>query len=178
MKTYNSTALYLGSFDPIHQGHIKVLEHLVGVFLKVYIVPSPQNPFKPKQTPLWLRVEMIEEALKECGLEDKVDIYLGNISPEHYTYKQIGDLALKGYYIVGGTDIKEQIKTWKNADWILENFNTYFINRPGYSEETNENLVELSSNEIRNLIKENKSINELVPRSVEEIIYKKELYKT
>lgn len=177
----NSTALFLGSFDPIHLGHIKVLEHLIPRFLKVYLVPAFKNPWKINQTDYNIRIKMCEAALKDYGLTDKVDIYLGNISPDssggYYTYKQIEDLAGRNYYIVGGTDIKNKIGAWKNSDWILENFNFYSIPRPGYKNETeNPDLIEISSSRIRNLIIKDKSTENLISPGVIEIINEEKLY--
>ena len=39
-------AVYSGSFDPLHIGHLAVLAYLNGRFDKVLLVVSPQNPFK------------------------------------------------------------------------------------------------------------------------------------
>ena len=39
-------AVYSGSFDPLHLGHLAILRQLVDRFDAVYLVVSPQNPLK------------------------------------------------------------------------------------------------------------------------------------
>ena len=44
-------ALYLGSFNPFHNGHLKVIQQALSDFKmdKVVIVPTMQNPWKKKK---------------------------------------------------------------------------------------------------------------------------------
>ena len=41
-------AVYSGSFNPLHIGHLAIMEYLTdeALFDKVYLVVTPQNPFK------------------------------------------------------------------------------------------------------------------------------------
>ena len=69
--------VYPGSFDPITNGHIDILKRSLEVFDKVIIVisknPSKKGFFSPE-----VRKEMIEEAIKEEGLQNvEVDINEG-----------------------------------------------------------------------------------------------------
>ena len=47
-------AVYSGSFDPLHIGHKAIMEYLTQTsdFDWVYLVISPQNPFKDKDKAL------------------------------------------------------------------------------------------------------------------------------
>lgn len=40
------TAVYSGSFNPLHIGHLTILQHLVKEFDRVLLVVSPKNPLK------------------------------------------------------------------------------------------------------------------------------------
>ena len=41
-------AVYSGSFDPLHKGHLGILRRLAELYDAVYMVVSPQNPLKEK----------------------------------------------------------------------------------------------------------------------------------
>ena len=40
------TALYGGSFNPLHIGHLAILRKLADSFERIYLVVSPKNPLK------------------------------------------------------------------------------------------------------------------------------------
>ncbi|HBC28811.1 MAG TPA: nicotinate-nucleotide adenylyltransferase, partial [Prevotellaceae bacterium] len=46
------TGVYGGSFNPIHNGHVSLAQHLIqeGLVDEVWLVVSPQNPFKADST--------------------------------------------------------------------------------------------------------------------------------
>ena len=48
-------ALYLGSFNPFHNGHLEVVKTALNDFKmdKVIIVPTMQNPWKKEKVPLF-----------------------------------------------------------------------------------------------------------------------------
>jgi pantetheine-phosphate adenylyltransferase len=60
-------ALYPGSFDPITNGHLDVLQRALGVFERV-VVAVLVNPRKSPLLPASRRVAVIEAALAEWGL--------------------------------------------------------------------------------------------------------------
>ena len=73
------TALYFGSFNPFHCGHLAVAEYVVGEGLaeEVWFVVSPHNPHKATSelAPEQMRLEMARRAiegkrgLKVCDVE-------------------------------------------------------------------------------------------------------------
>ena len=73
-----SIAVYPGSFDPITNGHIDLLERALKIFDKVIIAiavnPAKQPMFTPEE-----RLEMIEHSLAQHPLKDrmKVDLFEG-----------------------------------------------------------------------------------------------------
>src|SRR5260370_16606828 len=70
-------AIYPGSFDPIHNGHIDIIRRSVVIFDEV-IVAIAYNPhkdsalFSPDE-----RVEMIREAIKDLEPRARVDKFSG-----------------------------------------------------------------------------------------------------
>ncbi|HYB90998.1 MAG TPA: pantetheine-phosphate adenylyltransferase [Candidatus Binataceae bacterium] len=70
-------AVYTGSFDPIHNGHIDVIRRSVAIFDEV-IVAVAYNPHK--DTALFTpdeRVEMIREVVRDLGPRARVDKFSG-----------------------------------------------------------------------------------------------------
>lgn len=57
-------AVYSGSFDPLHEGHLAILSCLNRSYDKVLLVVSPQNPFKgeAKADNAGLRLEQAEKS--------------------------------------------------------------------------------------------------------------------
>jgi pantetheine-phosphate adenylyltransferase len=72
-----SIAIYPGSFDPIHNGHIDIIRRSVAIFDEV-IVAVAYNPhkdsalFSPEE-----RVEMIHECIKDLEPRARVDKFSG-----------------------------------------------------------------------------------------------------
>ncbi|MFM8960489.1 MAG: nicotinate (nicotinamide) nucleotide adenylyltransferase [Bacteroidota bacterium] len=63
------TGLFLGSFNPVHQGHLILAETFASLedMKEVWLVVSPQNPFKPneKLMDFETRVQWAQEAIKD-----------------------------------------------------------------------------------------------------------------
>jgi pantetheine-phosphate adenylyltransferase len=76
-KSKTLTAIYPGSFDPIHFGHIDVIRRSVAIFDEV-IVAIAYNPHKDSAlfTPDE-RVEMIRESIRDLEPRARVDKFSG-----------------------------------------------------------------------------------------------------
>lgn len=177
--------ILLGSFDPIHIGHISMAtaalnENLVD---EVIFIPAYQNPWKTRSTDFDIRVMMTQLAvddLENCKVSI-VDYF--NIEP-YYTSNTLK--LLKQQYpedelcIIVGADTYVGIDNWHEGKWILNNFEFIVVNRPGYEHSIKShinNSLYVSSTEIRKLIKEDKQVYPLVPTAVECYINEKNLYK-
>ena len=177
----------LGSFDPIHMGHLHMAVSVLNESLvdEVVLVPSVQNPWKTESSDFRHRCFMTQLAIDEienCSIS-AIDFR----TPEpHYSCETL-KLLMEVYpddelYLVIGADIVDDIKDWKDGDWILEHFKLIVINRGGVQFKTPvdgyiSNTLNISSTEIRYLIKDNKQIYPLVPKVVSQYIKRFNLYK-
>ncbi|WP_025755127.1 pantetheine-phosphate adenylyltransferase [Mycoplasmopsis cricetuli] len=57
-------AIYPGSFDPIHKGHIEILKKALNLFDKIYVIVSV-NPDKLHQNDIQIRYQLVKEKTKQ-----------------------------------------------------------------------------------------------------------------
>lgn len=184
--------LYFGSFNPIHVGHLIIANHILNEtnLQKVWLVVSPQNPFKKSATLLneFDRLHLVQLAVEEDERLRAVDIEFALPKPS-YTATTLAYLAERHpayeFQIIMGGDSFQNVGSWHNADFILRNYKINVYNRPGFAIENtwgadvqvmDAPLLEISATHIRNLIKEGKSIKYLVPQKVEKEIVENRLY--
>ena len=177
-------ALYVGSFNPVHNGHIKVMNYLIDnkIVDKVLVLPTPNYWNKQDLISVNDRINMLKFFETDKIIIDTIH----NNYP--YTY-QVIDSIKKDYknddlYLVIGSDNLEKLYLWKNIEKILENYVIVFqrgktnINRclERYDKSKfiiidNFQNIEVSSTEIRNGGKDN------VDKKVLEYIRNNQLYK-
>ena len=193
--------LYGGTFDPIHVGHLIVIENAIN-FMKldrVIILPSSNPPHKKhkKKTDTNIRVEMVSEAIKD---NDKIVLSTFESTDDtvrytHETIKYFKEFFKDDdiFYIMG-EDSFLTIDTWRNYDDILDE-NIIVFTRSNIDEDSelvekvelikkdNPNIflinnlnINISSTLIRNLVKNSLSIKYLVRDSVRYIIENRGLY--
>ena len=185
-------ALYFGSFNPVHIGHLIIANHVAqsaGVD-EVWFVVSPQNPFKKGQTLLHEqhRLNMVRDAVEGTrGLRaSNVEFSLPKPSYTINTLTYLKEKYPKNTFcILLGSDGYQNIHQWKNGASIAAGYPLYIYKRPGFDIPSNmpnnctvveAPLLDISSTHIRNLLRAGKSIRFLVPPSVEEAIEKNAYY--
>ncbi len=67
-------AMYGGSFDPIHIGHISIVERAVAMGYKVFVVPAYRHAFGKQSAPYDHRVHMCELALDTDSLQGSAQV--------------------------------------------------------------------------------------------------------
>ena len=174
--------LYFGSFNPIHIGHLIIAEYVCNNtdIQQVWFVVSPQNPFKLKNSLLnsYHRLHLVKLAIEDNPNLQASDIEFKLPLPS-YTSDTLVYLQEKyfehEFSIVIGTDSFQNIKKWKNSDWLLNNYSFIIYQRPGFVVSDlfkNDNvllqapLLEISSTYIREQIKNKKSIRYILPEKV------------
>jgi len=135
-------ALFFGSFDPVHTGHLAIANY-VREFTpvdRVWFVVSPQSPFKTgrRLTSGEHRLEMLRLALEGAPDYGVCDIELHLPRPS-YTYRTLQALSEKypqhKFVLLMGGDNLPDLPRWKNAGFITENYEIYVYPRPGYTAE-------------------------------------------
>jgi nicotinate-nucleotide adenylyltransferase len=188
------TGLFFGSFNPIHIGHLIVAAYMreFSDLDQVWFVISPHNPLKEKKTLLadHHRLMLVKTALEEDPKLKASDIEFKMPQPS-YTIDTLTYLSEKypdhEFVLIGGTDILGSFHKWKNYQLILNNYQIYIYNRPGYEDGDFANypsikyfeapLMEISSSFIRNAIKEGKDVQYMLPPKVWKYICEMHFYE-
>lgn len=67
----STIAVVPGSFDPVTLGHLDVIERAAGIFDEVHVVVV-HNPAKEAMLPIAQRVSLIEQAVADRALPDRI----------------------------------------------------------------------------------------------------------
>jgi len=132
-------AVYSGSFDPLHIGHKAVMEFLGRDFDMVYLVVSPQNPFKDpsKAESALRRYEAACEAVaRHKNLKVRVDDIELHMEPPQYTILTLDALSEREpentFTLVIGADNLESILLWREAERLLTQYGLIVFPREGF----------------------------------------------
>jgi len=151
-------AIFGGSFDPVHLGHIEVVQKALEMGIdKVIVVPNFLNPLKNKTSaPAELRYKWLKEVFNDFENVEISDFEINQKRPV-YSIETINHFKPK-YFIIGSDNLKTLDK-WKNIDEILNKVELIVAKR----DEIDKNLakkynikkiidveVPISSTEIRN----------------------------
>ena len=160
MQKNATYALYGGSFDPPHLGHLEIVKRVLELkeVDKVLIVPTYLNPFKTKFT---VKPEIRLNWVKEQFNLENVEISSFEIEQKRavYTVETYKELS-KRYnikYIVIGADNLKSLKKWKDFDylnqkitWIIATRANNKLNLEGLNRYILLNInIDVSSSEIR-----------------------------
>lgn len=182
------TGIFGGSFNPVHVGHVALARqlHQMAGLDEVWLMVSPQNPLKRGRTDLLddrLRFEMARTALAgEDGITAS-DYELGLPKPS-YTWTTLTHLREecpnREFVLLIGGDNWQLFPRWYHADDILRHFRVVVYPRRGseiHREQLPENvsvvdaaLLDVSSTEIRQRVRQGQSITGLVPASIEAMV--------
>jgi nicotinate-nucleotide adenylyltransferase len=189
--------LFFGSFNPIHTGHLilasSILNYCTDIILnQILFVVSPHNPLKSFSdlAPFQDRYNMVIDAILKMKQFDVTDIESKMPTPS-FTCDTVQVLKEKypenEFHIIMGQDCFNDIHKWKNFETLL---NPEILVYPRIGYEPNSKfpahylsnyikfpLIDISSTAIRNLIKEDKIFNYLIPDSVVNYIKNENLYK-
>jgi nicotinate-nucleotide adenylyltransferase len=185
-----------GTFDPIHVGHLVLAEQVREKFQleRVIFIPCASPPHKTEQrlSPANDRFEMTKLALEGnlYFFVSDIELKREGLSYTVETLRELKELYKDSeIYFLTGSDVLNEITTWKDPEEIYKLAKIVIGIRPGFDKFDAENHfakksiivditgVDISSTQIREKVSKSESIKYLVPSKVEEYIKSRNLYK-
>lgn len=174
-------ALFGGSFNPPHWAHRQVADFLQGLpqFDEVWLLPTFDHPFEKGLAPFDDRVAMarltvvgLGPRVSVCGIEGEL-----KKSPS-YSIDTVLELKRRfpgnRFTLVVGSDCKKELGRWKEIDALKRKAEFFFVPRPGVEESP---FMNISSSEIRELIRGGKKITKYLVPEVAKYIEANGLYR-
>lgn len=193
-----------GTFDPIHNGHLMLGEYAYKQFEldEIWFMPNGNPPHKASESIESLtknRVEMVKRAI-EGVTYFSLQRYEVDNTEVNYSYKTVAHFnkiyPAHEFYFIIGADSLFNMEKWIHPEILLKSCKMLAAYRDERS--TDEMLaqiqylndkygaeiyllntpnVNISSSDIRRMIKDGKSIKELVPEAVFQFIEEKKLFR-
>ncbi len=190
--------IYGGTFDPIHIAHMIIAECAREQLQldKLYFIPTFIPPHKKTVTvsDAQDRIDMVK-----CAIQSDKNFYLSdyeiNRKETSYTvytlqhFRQTMGLDREQLFLLIGADNYIEFHKWKNPEEIVKLCRLCIVDRPNLSGKDagqpvqtdaiwiDAPLMGISSSDIRDKVRQGKSIHYLVPLSVEEYIISHNLYR-
>ena len=194
--------LYFGTFNPIHVGHLIIANYMADYteLDEVWLVVSPQNPLKKRET---LLKDHHRLTLVRIAVEDNAKLLACNeefnLPIPSYTINTLAHLKEKfnknKFHLIMGEDNLRSFHKWKNQDEILNNHKIYVYPRVLTEQEMEENsneyssfnhiniirchapIMKISSSFIREAIKNKKDVRYLLTPDVHKYVEEMNFYK-
>lgn len=191
--------IFGGAFNPIHTAHLILAEdvreqmHLDKVIFIPYANPPHKNP--DKLLGAEIRLKLINAAIhnNKCFESSDIEIIKGRSSKTYTvdTLMQLHDVYKNDqakFYLIIGMDNLIELHTWKDPGKLFRLAEVIVLNRPGFLIQDVKNEyynqvtfipapnIDISSSDIRNRVKEKRTIKYLVPEAVEKEIIERNLY--
>lgn len=189
-------ALYFGSFNPVHRGHIALTEWVVeqGLCDEAVLIVSPQNPLKDSAdlAPEFTRYQMCELACAESEYPDKIKVSAIEFTLEKpsYTINTLRFLRTNfgdemEFSILLGADNMAIFDKWVAHDEILRDYEIMIYPRSGYENLqysgnirylANAPTFDFAATQIREAVGRGESIDDKVCPSVAKYIRENNLW--
>lgn len=156
--SHNRIAVYSGSFNPLHIGHLAIMKHLTqeAGFDMVYLIVSPKNPLKDSisSNSATERYNAALEAVnrhfgtsRQSEIAVKVDDIELRMPEPHYTVRTLKALLERepenDFTLIMGADNLAVIRKWKDYATILTDFGIAVFPREGHDlKQIRQNLVD------------------------------------
>ena len=194
--TAKQIGLYFGTFNPIHNGHLTIANHMVEYsdLDEIWFVITPQSPFKKKASLLadHHRYQLVQIAVEDYPKLKASDIEFKLAQP-NYTVTTLAYITEKypewHFHLIMGEDNLMSFHKWKNYEEILNQHNIFVYPRikskPLKKEFLNHEkifnisapILELSSTFIRQEIKARRNVKPMLPVKVWEYLDEMNFYR-
>ena len=185
-----------GSFDPVHFGHLIAAQDVYEQyhFDRLFLVPAAQAPLKAQdmQSVTEDRLAMLRAA---CEWDHRLEIadYELNKGGVSYTIDSVRHFRQQFphdelFWIIGGDQLP-LLHKWKDISQLAALVEFIFLERPGHPSKPHTDitglrlhrcdghLIEISSSELRQRVRQGRSLNYFCPQKVIAYIESKKLYR-
>ena len=180
-------AIFSGSFNPIHNGHLAIAHEVLtqGAADELWFLVSPQNPLKKniRLFPETDRLEMVKLAIEnETGM--KASDFEFHLPRPTYTINTLEKISEKypehQFKLLIGGDNLIIFHKWVEYERIIDEFGLIVYPRPDFDTENlpkypntiliSAPLIDLSATEIREKLVKGESITGMVPEKVADFL--------
>ena len=155
------TAVYPGTFDPVTNGHVDVIERALKLFDKLYIVvadnPNKIPTFNPEE-----RVSMLEGSLKKLNSRIEIEYYNGLLLD--YVKKKKSNVIVRGLRAISDFEFEFQRAQFNRE--FAKDIETIFVM-------TKDDYAFLSSSIVKEIAMFGGSVKGFVPTIVEKKLKEK-----
>ncbi|KKT97834.1 MAG: putative nicotinate-nucleotide adenylyltransferase [Microgenomates group bacterium GW2011_GWA1_46_15] len=178
--------LFGGSFDPPHNGHLKVADHIIqaNVADEAWFVPCAKHPFAKHLSPTTHRIAMLKLLHAHT-----INLFEAESHRPSYSIDTLNHFAVTqpqdSFSWLIGSDQLPLFPKWHHYTELLQKFKIYVYPRtgfplngllPGMVGLTTMPTIDISSTEVRARVKNNQSLHNLVPPAVTQYIQENRLY--
>ncbi len=158
-KKSNASAVYAGTFDPITNGHIDIIERAAALFESITVAvvcyPSKSTLFSYKE-----RLAMVEDAVSECHLENvTVEGFQGLLVD--YVGKKGSKIIIRGLRAVSDYEYEAQMALINRK--ISRKVETVFLM-------TSEDRSSISASVVRDIARHGGDVSKFVPKMAEKTL--------
>lgn len=177
------TAIFGGSFNPIHRGHIALADFVVqgGWTDEVWLLVSPQNPLKAAAglLPEQLRLVLAQQATENYD-RIKVSDFEFHLPRPSFTYKTLAALREshpdRSFQILIGADNWLCFDRWAHHEELLRDYELLVYPREGYDIHTASlppnvrfvpaPLFPFSSTQLREMLLRGEDLSGILPQEI------------
>lgn len=186
--------LLFGSFNPVHNGHLIIAQSMMHQcqWDEVWLIPSPQNPFKSSHELLAFehRYLLLQQALRNekhirvCDAERDLPVPSYTIDTMKILSARYPDFQ---FHIIMGSDQLSGLAKWKEANTLIKSYPIHVYARPGYAFKQGTYshlqmhslpLLDISATEIRKRLLRNESVTGMIAPAAEAVIKRNGWYKS
>lgn len=181
------TAVFGGTFNPIHNGHVAIVRSILEQNLadEVWLMVTPCNPWKEGQNLLDnnIRLELVKKAVS--GIEGAVaSDYEFRLPVPSYTANTLRHLrrsyTRREFILAIGADNWAAFRDWRDWQYIISKYRLIVYPRQGYTEDPDIPeakvsildcpLFDISSTAIRQAVASGQPIDGFVPDPIAEAV--------